>query len=74
VKENDKLCVVIRTAKQEEAKMKSDNQTLLEERKQLISMNKKLTSDQRTCQNLVRSWQSDADKLHGKIYRTASEN
>jgi hypothetical protein len=62
VKENDKLRVVARMAKQQGAKMKSDNQILLEERKQLISMNAKGTADQQTCQELISSWQSDADK------------
>jgi hypothetical protein len=37
-------------------------------------MNRKLTADQRTCQELMRSWQSDADKPQGKIDRMASEN
>jgi hypothetical protein len=54
--------------------MKSDNQVLLEERKHLISMNTKLTADQRTCPNLMRSWQSDADNLQRKIDRMASED
>jgi hypothetical protein len=74
VKENDKLRVVTRTAKQEDGIMKSDNQVLLEERKHLISMNTKLTADQRTCPNLMRSWQSDADNLQRKIDRMASED
>jgi predicted homoserine dehydrogenase-like protein len=55
VKENDKVRVSARTAKQEAAKMKSDNQVLLEERKHLISMNARLTADLRTCKNLMRS-------------------
>jgi hypothetical protein len=74
VKENDKLRIVCQTAVDENVKMKSGNQALLEESKCLISMNLKLTAGQRTCQNVMCSWQSDADKLQSKIDCTASEN
>jgi hypothetical protein len=48
LKENDKLRVVCQTAVDENAKMKSDNETHLEGRQRLISMNTKLIPDQRT--------------------------
>jgi chromosome segregation ATPase len=37
-------------------------------------MNTKLTPGQQTCQNLMRSWQSDAHNLQRKIDRIAFEN
>jgi hypothetical protein len=37
-------------------------------------MNTKWTADQRIYQHPNRYWQSDADKLQGKIDHTASEN
>jgi hypothetical protein len=49
VKENDKLRLVCQTAVDENAKVKSDQQTHLEEGQRLISMNAKLIADQRTC-------------------------
>jgi hypothetical protein len=74
VKEGDELRVVCQTAVDENAKKKSDNQAHLEERQRLISMNTKLIADQRTCQNSSRYWQSDADKLRGKVNRMVYEN
>jgi hypothetical protein len=74
VKENDKLRVVCQTSADEKARMKNDNQTRLEERQRLISMNTRLLTDRPTCQNSSRYWQSDADTLRGNVDRMASEN
>jgi alpha-D-ribose 1-methylphosphonate 5-triphosphate diphosphatase PhnM len=69
LKDNDKLHVVCQTAVDENAKMKSRKQILLQERQRLISMNTKLTADQRKYQSSSRYWQSDADKRRGQIDR-----
>jgi hypothetical protein len=49
VKGNDKSHVVCQRAVDENAKMKSENQTHLEEAQRLISMNTKLITDQQSC-------------------------
>jgi hypothetical protein len=54
IKENDKLRIVPRTTLNENVTLKHENEILLDQKQQLISMNMKLNADQRACQNLSR--------------------
>jgi hypothetical protein len=63
MKENDKLRVVGRAAKHEDAKINNDDQILLEERKRLISMNTKLRSDAQNLRDFSANFQAKIDAL-----------
>jgi hypothetical protein len=74
VKENDKLRVVALTTKQEYENMKSDNQILLEERKQLISINTKWKSDEQNLRELNAKFQAKIDVLTTERQNFVKEN
>jgi hypothetical protein len=61
MKENEKICIVARTAKQENVKLKYDNEILLDTRKQLIPTNAKLTAGEEYLQDTNSKIQKEID-------------